>query len=138
MIILRTRRNHFYMLKMTKQTNCPTCETPATSEDWTKWRIDKRLGKRKLEQHDSETVIVKIEPATEPQISETVFVKIEPAAGDDDKSIEYWRKDEDSRSVLEKIGQAIRDVADDESVVYWRADGYDESGFKESWQVCLI
>jgi len=113
------------MLKMTKQTNCPTCETPATSEDWTKWRIDKRLGKRKLEQHDSETVIVKIEPATEPQISETAFVKIEPAAGDDDKSIEYWRKDEDSRS-------------DDESVVYWRADGYDETVFKESWQVCII
>ena len=76
---------------MTKQTNGQTCETPATSEEeiaWTKWRFDKRLGKRKLEQHNSDTV----------------FVKIEPVTGDEDKSIEYWRKDEDSRSFLEKIG----------------------------------
>lgn len=94
-------------------------ETQATLESertWTKWRFDKRLGKRKFEQQKSKTFI-KIEPGTEI---------------DDDKSIEYWRTDENSWTVEEtfvKIEPGT--VDDDKSIEYWRPENCD-------WQVRLI
>lgn len=74
------------------------------------------MGKRKFEQQKSET-FVKIEPGTEV---------------DDDKSIEYWRTDENSWTVEEtfvKIEPGT--VDDDKSIEYWRPENCD-------WQVRLI